>query len=236
MDTGNPRLYGGTARAALFTLLLMASSPLWALSVFINELHYDNIGADRDEGIEVAGPAGMDLTGWQLLLYNGGNGKHYAFPLTLTGRIPDQGRGAGTLALRTAGIQNGPADGVALVDAQGVLLQFLSYEGVFTAVDGPAAGLASTDIGVQEDGATPLGWSLQLQGEGSRYQDFHWVAAARSFGGVNRGQVLGQGAVIPTPLPGGWLLMLSAVSALLGFSRLRTREMPERGCPLPGPV
>lgn len=41
-------------------------------------------------------------------------------------------------------------------------MQFLSYEGSFTAVDGPAIGLTSTDIGVAETNTTPVGQSLQL--------------------------------------------------------------------------
>jgi len=31
--------------------------------VFINEIHYDNEGTEANEGVEVAGPAGTDLTG-----------------------------------------------------------------------------------------------------------------------------------------------------------------------------
>ena len=46
-------------------------------SVFINELHYDNDGTDAGEAIEIAGPAGTDLTGWSLVLYNGNGGAPY---------------------------------------------------------------------------------------------------------------------------------------------------------------
>ncbi len=38
-------------------------------SVFINELHYDNTGTDVDEGVEIAGQAGIDLSGWSLVFY-----------------------------------------------------------------------------------------------------------------------------------------------------------------------
>ena len=41
------------------------------MTVFINEFHYDNIGADTGEFIEIAGTAGTDLTGWSLIRYNG---------------------------------------------------------------------------------------------------------------------------------------------------------------------
>ncbi|MBA3309516.1 MAG: hypothetical protein H0U28_05570, partial [Nocardioidaceae bacterium] len=42
-----------------------------ATEIFVNELHYDNAGTDAGEFIEIAGPAGADLTGWSLALYNG---------------------------------------------------------------------------------------------------------------------------------------------------------------------
>src|SRR5262245_8983842 len=40
-------------------------------AVFINEIHYDNVGTDTGEFIEIAGPAGTDLAGWRLVRYNG---------------------------------------------------------------------------------------------------------------------------------------------------------------------
>ncbi|MEZ5000823.1 MAG: hypothetical protein R2727_09375 [Bacteroidales bacterium] len=57
----------------LYSILLfvLLSFSFQAQSVFINEIHYDNDGTDVDEGIEIAGPAGTDLTGWKLVLYNG---------------------------------------------------------------------------------------------------------------------------------------------------------------------
>jgi hypothetical protein len=38
---------------------------------WINEFHYDNAGTDAGEFIEIAGLAGTNLAGWQLVLYNG---------------------------------------------------------------------------------------------------------------------------------------------------------------------
>lgn len=32
--------------------------------VWINEIHYDNVGTDQNEGVEIAGRAGIDFTGW----------------------------------------------------------------------------------------------------------------------------------------------------------------------------
>jgi predicted extracellular nuclease len=155
---------------------------------FINEIHYDNDGADTGEAIEVAGPAGTDLTGWSLVLYNGNGGGMYD-TIDLSGVIPDQQNGYGTLAFDRAGIQNGSPDGMALVDDSNNVIQFLSYEGTFTATDGPANGMLSIDIGVVEDGSGPVGDSLQLTGTGFAYDDFTWAPdMPNTFGAVNTDQ------------------------------------------------
>ena len=67
-------------------------------SVFINEFHYDNAGADTGEFVEVAGTAGTDLTGWKIVLYNGNPAQRSAYStVALTGTIADQGHGMGTV-------------------------------------------------------------------------------------------------------------------------------------------
>ena len=158
-----------------------------AATVFFNEIHYDDAGADTGEGIEIAGTAGTDLAGWQIVLYNGNGGGVYA-TIDLAGVIPGQDDGFGTLGFAIPGIQNGAPDGFALVDAGGNVVQFLSYEGTMIATSGPAAGMESTDIGVAENGS-PEGFSLQLTGTGSSYEDFTWTGpVGDSFGGVNAGQ------------------------------------------------
>lgn len=173
-----------------------------AISVFINEIHYDNTGTDAGEAIEIAGPAGTDLTGWRLVLYNGAGGAPYDTK-ALTGIIPNQQAGFGTLSFTypVNGIQNGAPDGIALVNASSSVVQFLSYEGTFTAVGGPANGMLSVDIGVSENGSEPLGQSLRLAGTGQLYEDFTWNApAAATFGAVNTGQNFGAGDAAPTVL------------------------------------
>ena len=162
--------------------------------VFINELHYDNEGGDTGEGVEVAGPAGTDLSGWRVALYNGSQDQRSVYDtIDLSGVIPDQGSGYGVLSFTRANLQNGSPDALALVDASGTLVQFLSYEGSFEAASGVAAGETSTDIGVQETSSTPVGFSLQLAGAGTTYQDFTWAEpAASSFGTVNGAQNFGE--------------------------------------------
>ena len=166
--------------------------------VFINEIHYDNASTDAGEAIEVAGVAGTDLAGWSVALYNGSSSQLNVYgTIDLTGVIPDQDNGYGTLSFARAGIQNGAPDGMALVNSGGTAVQFLSYEGSFVAASGPAAGMTSTDIGVSESSSTAIGESLQLTGAGSAYDDFIWVAdQSVSVGAVNAGQSFG-GEPIP---------------------------------------
>ena len=172
-----------------------------ASQVWINEIHYDNAGADTGEAIEVAGVAGVDLTGWQVVYYNGNGGAPYTPATLLAGVIDDEGSGYGALSFVRAGIQNGDPDGLALLDADGKVVEFLSYEGTFKAVGGPADGLDSTDIGVSETGNEPAGQSLQRVGDGTTAGDFAFAApSADSFGAVNAGQTF-DGAVSPPPPP-----------------------------------
>jgi uncharacterized protein len=157
---------------------------------FINEIHYDNSGTDVNEGVEIAGAAGTNLAGWSLVFYNGNGGGVYG-TVVLSGIIPNQDDGYGALAFGppAGGIQNGAPDGIALVDATGRVVQFLSYEGVMTATAGPAAGMTSTDIGIAQEPAPGAGASLQRVGTGAVAGDFRWVSSNDdSFGSVNAGQ------------------------------------------------
>ncbi|MBP6184103.1 MAG: T9SS type A sorting domain-containing protein [Saprospiraceae bacterium] len=158
--------------------------------IFINELHYDNTGADVNEFVEVAGTAGLDLTGYSIVWYNGSNGTTYG-TTNLSGVIDDEGNMTGARSFTFVGIQNGSPDALALVDPANNVLQFLSYEGAFMATNGPAIGMMSVDIGVAENGAEPVGNSLQLTGTGSDYTDFVWNSPApESPGSLNTNQTL----------------------------------------------
>ena len=139
---------------------MLQSATAFGQTVFISEFHYDNTGADIGEFVEVTGPADTDLTGWSIVLYNGNGGAQYS-TINLAGMIDDEGSGIGAVSFAEAGIQNGSPDGLALVDNLGSVVEFLSYEGSFTAVGGPADGLPSFDVGVSEPGS-PVGQSLQL--------------------------------------------------------------------------
>lgn len=211
------KMRGSMALRLLSATLLAGAGALPAMATpFFNELHYDNVSTDTGEFIEIAGLAGTDLTGWSVELVNGANGLIYN-TINLSGTLADEVNGFGftTLNFPTNGIQNGAPDGMALIDNLGQVVQFLSYEGSFTAVNGTAAGLTSTDIGVEETGSTPIGYSVQVTGNiaaadlvrdpdsGRLLTSFTWAApAAETPGAANTGQTFdGSGGTPPPPPP-----------------------------------
>ncbi|KAK6912372.1 Endonuclease I, partial [Dillenia turbinata] len=143
--------------------------PIGISKAWINEVHYNNKGRDRNEFVEVMLGASTNLTELELILYNGSNGKMYSsLPLTdnATFRVTNDGS---SFVIYTAflPIQNGPADGIALVSRNGScnqVLDFISYDGTVKAIDGPARGIESVDIGLQETNDCAENDSLGLTG------------------------------------------------------------------------
>ncbi|XOV93646.1 MAG: Ig-like domain-containing protein [Bacteroidota bacterium] len=176
----------------LITLLFLifGSDFVLAQSVFINEIHYDNAAGDVNEGVEIAGTAGFILDNYALYFYDGSTNSQY-LSIPLFGTIPNLQDGFGTIFFSIPGIQNGStdqADGLAFVDNIGEIIQFISYEGVLTPINGPASGMQSSDIGVFQ-ASSPIGTSLQLAGTGTEYSDFYWEAdVASTYNAVNLNQ------------------------------------------------
>jgi len=145
-----------------------------------SEIHYDNSSDDVSEQIEIEGPAQTDLSDWSVVLYDGTKTTAYDSK-ALTGlTIPATCGARGVVVVPFPQIQNGSPDGFALVHGSEVV-QFLSYEGAFTASDGPAAGKTSIDIGVAEPSTSSAISSLQLDATSGK-----WVGPTRrSFGRCN---------------------------------------------------
>lgn len=167
--------------------------------VFINEFHYDNVGTDVGEFVEVVvGPGNLiPLQDLSLFLYNGSNpaaATTYGAPLPLSTFTSGENHHGYTFLyyeFPQDGLQNGGNDGFALVNtATSQVLQLISYEGVFTAANGPAAGMTSVDVGVEQTNSTPVGSSIGLTGSGSAAADFTWVAfpSGESKGSPNSNQ------------------------------------------------
>ena len=191
--------------------------PPWSPSaaVFISEFHYANTGTDVGEFIEISGPAGTDMENWKVVLYDGSNGTVYD-TVSLSGRVIDeQADGYGTIVVGfpSDSIQN-DADGIALIDASGAVVEFLCYDGDFTAKSGPARGVKCQDIGVSEDDTTPVGSSLARTGTGTRSVDLSWNGPATQTSSVVNFTVPSPSGGVHTP-PGRPLFFVLVV--LLGL-------------------
>ena len=100
-----------------------------AAKLVLNEIDYDQVGADSGGFVELynAGGSAADLTGIALVLVDGGTGSEY-LRRTLTGSLA-----AGAYLVVEVDPQNGAPDGVALIGSGGALLDALSYEGAIEA-------------------------------------------------------------------------------------------------------
>lgn len=165
------------AWALLFLVAVVPAQATW-IEPFISEIHYDNVGADRDEFVAVSVPGGIDLAGWQLVLYNGFNGmSYYSEALSGTG----SGAGLSEFHWFIQRIQNGP-DAVALISSFGDVVDFVAYEQIVTALNGPAVGSTARLLPVAQASDSPVGWSLQRGGDSSNW---FWALAEATPGRVN---------------------------------------------------
>ncbi|MCB1037104.1 MAG: phosphatidylserine/phosphatidylglycerophosphate/cardiolipin synthase family protein, partial [Acidobacteria bacterium] len=133
--------------------------------------------------------ADTELEGWSVAVYFGGEGFEFE-TVPLQGALEDQQNGYGTIVVEAPeGAWEGPADALALIDAEGRVVQFVSVEGPFTALDSPAVEMTSQ--GLQASSLIGSeGASLQLEGIGLAFEDFEFGALKKaSFGEVNELQV-----------------------------------------------
>ncbi|MEJ2594531.1 MAG: T9SS type A sorting domain-containing protein [bacterium] len=162
-------------------------------NAWINEIHYDDAGSDSSEVVEIVieNPGNYTLSLFQVFLYNGNGGTIYDNESV---NNFTEGNSSGNFIVyywEPSSIQNGAPDGLALAYDNALIDgQFLSYEGEFSASEGPASGITSTDIFVLESGE-PEGFSLQLTGSGSQYSDFTWLDPdSATVGELNNNQTL----------------------------------------------
>src|SRR5262249_14306441 len=116
------------------------NGPVTSTTIFVSEIHYDNVGTDANEAIEIESPAGQSLDGYSLALYDGTTGLTYptgVAPISLTGAnqiICGNGRQVMVIPFPVNGLQNGSQDGVvptvpdgwAIIDPQGHPVEFMS--------------------------------------------------------------------------------------------------------------
>jgi hypothetical protein len=206
----------------LSLFLVFFSVAAFSQNVWLNEIHYDNVGTDQGEFLEIAlqNPGNYNLADFAVTLYNGNNGGLYDTKTLdqFTAGISSEGITLYYLVFPENGIQNGEEDGLA-ISYQGTVVpgQFLSWEGTLVAADGPAAGMTSADIGVAEGSTTQPGQSLQLAGSGTQYGEFTWQeAAAATMGALNNDQTFG--AFTPDPEPSNYPTEFTALAEGFGIT------------------
>jgi hypothetical protein len=201
-------------------VLVCALTNVLSAAVTINEFHYDNSGSDKGEFIEVmiTDPLLMSPDDIDIFFYNGGDGSFYK-ELSL-GDFDVHGILSDTNAYYSklvSGIQNGGPDGFA-VTYSGTVMEFISYEGSFSATSGPAMGMTSTDILVYEATSTAINSSLQRQ-----CTDNTWLLTEgfNTLGQVNTGCDSGPSpSPSAVPVPGAGLLACMGL-ALIQAARKR---------------
>jgi len=156
----------------LLIFLLSICTGSFAQATFINEINY--LASNPTQGIEIAGQAGQDLTGWSIEQYS--TDGQLEDVQQLDGMvIPNKQNGRGTIWTEAAMSYAGGRS--ALVNDQGNVVQVLNYGlwgtlgSILPIQDGSAAGMIGEFIGVQ---LLP-GSSLQLIGFGTEYDDFSWL-------------------------------------------------------------
>lgn len=147
----------------LYTIIvvLFITQFSFSQSVFINEINYTG----DDTGVEIAGESGINLKNWKLYFYQGTNRKVY-MTYSLSEIIPNLENNTGVIWFSISDISIGhpKGAGIALVNSEGDLVEFISYGGTFIAKDGPADnGIESIDIGIEEENVA-IGKSLQKLG------------------------------------------------------------------------
>ncbi|MEM1358638.1 MAG: hypothetical protein AAGF89_10575, partial [Bacteroidota bacterium] len=169
--------------------------------LWINEFRFAYTDEDQRAFVEIAGPVGTSLAGHGLAFYDAATGR-FSFLTTIGGfgeTLVDEGGGHGTYIFSTGSSFFSSEDGsggIVLFNFSGEILEFISYGGSFTTLDGPSIffqgeGLTSTDIGIPLADNIPTNFSLQRSGTGGNRDDFTWQPfQAASPDAFNSGQTI----------------------------------------------
>lgn len=161
-----------TISALVSALFAITALNAQSASTFINEINY-LASNPVERGLEIAGQAGTDLTGYSLAGYTD-QGTLAFIEQIQDAVIPNRQNGYGTIWYDVD--QAGDTGGFALVNPNGEVEQFISYgpnvlgSGIIQATEGPASGMSSQHAGMQIN----PNHSLQLIGTGITALDFLW--------------------------------------------------------------
>lgn len=122
------------------------------MAAYFSEVGYQD---NPQNFFEVAVPAGTDVSGYSIAIYNGSG----VLKGTMAFPAPDAtllGHDVYSFDEFTpGGVQYGASEAIALIDDTGTVVQFVSFEGkTVTPSTGPAAGETSTSLGFLNSGQT----------------------------------------------------------------------------------
>lgn len=214
-------------------MFLLGSSGAIHASVVINEIDYDQPGADTAEFIELFN-TGMEqvlLDGYTLDLVNGSSGSSYQTTdlsgLSIAANdylvLCSDTRAVANCAVEIAAgswIQNGGTDGDAVALLQGaLLLDSVVYEGIGNHLEAYAEGNSFTDA---DSGSLPMSIARLPDGIDTNFNAGDFGSACLTPGSAN---VSGTGdcsaSVNPVPVPAAVWLFGSGLLGLAAVSRRR---------------
>jgi hypothetical protein len=198
--------------------LCPAAYPQNAFKLYFNEIRANDSGTDDGEFIELIGPAGTDLAGFQIIHYNGSDASDGgiwthtigAFTIPDDGIIDNDGTALGFYVLGATSVtnvdesdnwtndrlQNGP-DGLVLYDNLGNILDAFAWEGAGDmAIDDPGTltteGSTSADnylhVALDDDAGDN---SLQAPNDVLGDSGSGWTLAVATPGALNGNQISG---------------------------------------------
>jgi len=163
--------------------------------IFINEFHYSNGPVSQDQGVEIAGPAGIDLSNYELVVQQQVNSNPNTFLVevyrsTLSGMIDDEGSGFGAVWFPVAAMPLYRGY-ISLVNSiTGEVVDFVTYDPAYGLLDvmSPPIFTPNGPYNNLELPTHPPGFSFQRVGEGNCPSDYIWVRFPSSRGYLNPGQ------------------------------------------------
>ncbi len=151
---------------------------------WINEIHYENIGTDKNEFVEVVvlNPEDYYLDDLALYLVNGYNGVCYSLDTVQEFELGERVGNYQFYIWYKRGLQN-DTEGMHLV-FRDTTLDIIAYEGSFTGCSEPSTGLVFPDICVCENNASPDTCSVYR----CAGRDSEWMFGVATPGSCNVGQ------------------------------------------------
>ncbi|WP_367391047.1 T9SS type A sorting domain-containing protein [Lewinella sp. LCG006] len=191
-------LNGQWSEAYTFEATPEESCPrLYPERIFINEFHYSNGPISQDQGVEIAGPAGVDLSNYELVVQQrvGGNLNVFlveVYRSTLSGIIDDEGAGFGAIWFPVAAMPLYRGYVSLLNTITDEVVDFIAYDPAFGLRDilSPPNFSPINPSNYLELPTDVPGFSFQRVGEGNCPSGYTWARLPHSRGRLNPGQTI----------------------------------------------